>query len=131
MIVYSKIKKYVWTLALFFVADIPSAFAQGGIIQGNSGSSGWGGGLRNPLQNINSLEEFVVALLRIVINIGFPILILFIVYSGFLFVTAQGSEEKLKKAKTTFFWTIVGAAVFLGSWVLAIIIENTVKLITG
>jgi hypothetical protein len=103
--------------------------AQGSGTQVTGGSGG--GGLQNPLRNINNFEQFVEALLRVVINIGFPILILFIVYAGFLFVTAQGSEEKLKKAKQTFFWTIVGAAIFLGAWALAVLIKTTIGLIAG
>ncbi|MCW9054665.1 MAG: hypothetical protein OQJ98_01625 [Candidatus Pacebacteria bacterium] len=88
-------------------------------------------GLKNPLRNINNFEDFVELLLEAVIRIGLPIAALFIVYSGLLFVTAQGSEDKIKKAKDVFFYTIVGVAVFLGSWTLAKVIQSTIKLLTG
>jgi len=101
----------------------PSVYAAG------CGSSG--GGLSNPLRNICSFEDFVALLLQAVINIGLPIAVLFIVYSGFLFVTAQGNETKLQKAKDTFFYTIIGVTVFLGSWALALIVKSTIKLLTG
>lgn len=96
---------------------------------GSGGLSG--GGLYNPLKNINSFEQFVAVLLQAVVYIGLPIAVLFIVYAGFLFATAQGSEDKLKKAKSTFYWTIIGVTIFLGSWTLALIVKNTIKLITG
>ena len=88
-------------------------------------------GLKNPLSGIKNFEEFVSELLRAVIFIGFPIVVLFIVYSGFLFITAQGNEEKIKTAKNTFYYTIIGVAIFLGSWVLAKLVESTIHLITG
>lgn len=88
-------------------------------------------GLQNPLRNINNFEQFVSVLLEAVIKIGLPIAAIFIVYSGLLFVTAQGSEDKIKKAKDVFFYTVVGIAIFLGSWTLAKVIQSTVKLLTG
>ena len=100
----------------FFIVAVPAVYAQG---------------LENPLRRINSFEEFVKLLLQAVINIGLPIAVLFIVYAGFLFVIAQGDTTKLQKAKDTFFWTIVGVTVFLGSWALAVIVENTIILLTG
>ena len=106
-------------------------YAQGIVNTGSSGCGGASGGLRNPLKNICSFEDFVALLLKAVINIGLPIAVLFIVYSGFLFVTAQGSEDKIKKAKDTFFYTVIGVTIFLGSWALALIVKNTIKLLTG
>jgi hypothetical protein len=111
------ITKTLTTISLFLFSFVIEVHAQ------NS--------LQNPLTNIRSFEDFVAVLLKAVITIGFPILILFIVYSGFLFVTAQGNEKKLETAKSTFYWTIVGAAIFLGSWTLALLIQNTVRLIAN
>ena len=82
-------------------------------------------GLENPLQ-INTLAEFVKKILDIVITIGIPIIALFIIYSGFLFVKAQGDPKELETAKATFLWTVVGAAILLASWILAQAICKTV-----
>jgi len=49
-----------------------------------------------------------------------------IIYSGFLFVTAQGNSEKLTKAKKALLYTIIGAALLLGSYVIATAIGKTV-----
>lgn len=117
------IKNLLLSLLLFFIVSVPDAYAATGCASG--------GGLANPLKNICNFEDFVELLLKAVINIGLPIAVLFIVYSGFLFVTAQGSEDKLKEAKDTFFYTIIGVTLFLGSWALALIIKSTIKLLTG
>lgn len=120
-------KKYIQhTLSifvLFFIITIPYAQASGGCSSG--------GGLKNPLKNICNFEDFVALLLKAVIDIGLPIAVLFIVYSGFLFVTAQGNVTKIEEAKKTFFYTVIGVTIFLGSWALALIVESTIKLLSG
>lgn len=80
----------------------------------------------NPLKtDIDTLPEFVEEVLRIVLKVGIPIVTLFIIYAGLLFVMAAGNPEKLKKAKETMLWTLVGAAVLLGAWVIAEAIQGT------
>lgn len=80
----------------------------------------------NPLKtDIDTLPEFIEEVLRIVLKIGIPIITLFIIYAGLLFVMAAGNPEKLKKAKETLLWTLVGAAVLLGAWVIAEAIQGT------
>lgn len=124
-----KATQYIfWTGIVFLFVTVPLVHAQ---VTAGPCPGEVLGGLRNPLRNICGFEEFVRLLLQAVIAIGTPIAVLFIVYSGFLFVTAQGSEDKLKKAKDTFFYTIIGVAIFLSSWALATIVQNTIISITG
>lgn len=83
--------------------------------------------INNPLGNISTVQEFIERLLNIVITIGVPIVALAIIYTGFLFVTAQGNADKLKTAKNALVYTLIGAALVLGAWVLAKAIVNTVN----
>ena len=53
-----------------------------------------------------------------------------IVYSGFLFVTAQGNETKLEKAKKVIVWTLIGGVLVLGAQVVATAIQGTVRELT-
>lgn len=80
----------------------------------------------NPLC-ADSFEELVGALANIAFAIGVPIAVVFIIWSGFLFVSARGSEEKLKKAKTTFMWAIIGTAVLLGAKIIAETVGETIQ----
>jgi hypothetical protein len=82
-------------------------------------------GLQNPLK-VDTLAAFIQKILEIVTTIGIPIVAIFIIYSGFLFVKAQGDPGALKTAKETFLWTIIGAAILLASWILAKAICETV-----
>jgi hypothetical protein len=82
-------------------------------------------GLKNPI-SIDTLAGFVKSILDIVVMIGIPIIALAIIYSGFLFVKAKGDPKELSTAKETFLYTIIGAAIILGSWILAQAICSTV-----
>lgn len=83
---------------------------------------------QNPItfMGIRCIPEFLLALVELAFRIGMPIIVLFIIYAGFLFVTAQDNESKLAKARTTFFWTVIGALVLLGAKAIALAIEGTV-----
>ena len=82
--------------------------------------------LTNPL-GYTSLTEFLRRLLQVVIMIGYPIIVLFIVYIGFLYIQAQGNADKLKKVHSYFLWALVGALLILGAQVLALAIQGTVE----
>jgi hypothetical protein len=56
-----------------------------------------------------------------------PIIVLMIIYAGFLFVTAQGDPQKLSKAKKAFLWAIIGAVIILGARLLAAAIAQTIS----
>ncbi len=85
-------------------------------------------GIKNPLgDSFADIPSFIESVLNFFLLIGIPIITLAIIYSGFLFVTAQGNSEKLKKAKQTLIYTLVGAALLLGSLVITRAIQGTVE----
>lgn len=81
--------------------------------------------IENPLK-AKSIVLLLNALLDIVVQVGIPVIAIFIVYSGFLFVKAQGNESKLSEAKQTLFYTVIGAAIVLGALVISQVIEQTI-----
>lgn len=88
--------------------------------------------LQNPLNpSFSDIPSFIAGALKAMVTIALPIISLFIVYSGFLFLTAQGSEEGLSKAKTNFKYVILGAILILGAWVIATLISGTVTQLTS
>ena len=82
-------------------------------------------GFENPVR-AGSIEELLVLVINAVIILLMPIVILAIIYSGFMFLTARGNKEQLTTAKTNFIWVVVGVAVLLGAKVIATVIENSV-----
>lgn len=123
-----KLKAFAALVAVY-VSSFSPALAQGSGV----GASGTGAGSRtefaliNPLDpRFSTLERFLSAILGVIVEIGTPIIILAIVYTGFLFVAAQGKPEELTTAKRALFWTLVGALIVLGAQVLSAAIDRTV-----
>ncbi|MFZ2072163.1 MAG: hypothetical protein WA101_01600 [Minisyncoccia bacterium] len=79
----------------------------------------------NPIK-VDSIYALIKTILEGVIKIGIPVVALAIIYSGFLFVAARGKPEELKKAKSALLFTVIGAALLLGSWAIAQLISDTV-----
>ena|SRR3989344_340128 len=82
----------------------------------------------NPLaeNGIDSIPDFIHTILAGALKIGIPVIALAIIYSGFLFVFARGNSEKLTKAKDSLLYTLIGAAILLGSWAIATMIQVTI-----
>lgn len=83
------------------------------------------GKICNPINEI-TINGFIKTLLTGVLRVGIPVVALAIIYSGFLFVAARGNSEKLSKAKDALLYTLIGAAILLGSWAIAQLISSTV-----
>jgi len=77
----------------------------------------------NPIQS-NTFADLMAKIADIAAKIGLPLVVVFIIYAGFLFVSARGDEEQLKKAKTTFFWAVIGALLVVGAVAISLAIEN-------
>ena len=82
--------------------------------------------IKNPLA-FDSISEFLNALLDVIIMFMIPIITLAVVYSGFMFITAQGNPEKLSTAKKVILYTLIGATIILGAKVIATVVEGTVE----
>lgn len=91
--------------------------------------------LLNPLKGDCSssercLQSFLESILAFVIKIGTVVVILMLVYVGYLFVAARGNSSKIEEARTALLWTIVGALILLGAQAIAIGIKATVDAIS-
>lgn len=85
--------------------------------------------LKNPL-NFNSIPVFIAGALKALAMIALPIITLFLVISGFLFIWARGNPEELKTARRNFMYVVLGALLILGAWILATLIAGTVSQLT-
>lgn len=88
----------------------------------------------NPLaaKGVNTISDFLKLVINdLVLPIGALIAVLYIMYAGFLMVTARGDEGQLKDAKAAFTHAAIGTAILLGSWVIAEVIQNTVNSLTS
>ena len=89
-------------------------------------------GLENPLNpNFSTIPAFIAGALKVLVIVALPIIALFIVVSGFMFVFARGNPGELDKAKKNFVYVIFGALLILGAWVIATLIGGTVTQLVG
>ena len=85
------------------------------------------GTICNPLSSGTAdVPTLIKNILTGALKIGIPVVALAIIYCGFLFVAARGNSEKLTKAKGALLYTLIGAAILLGSWAIATMISGTI-----
>ena len=135
MITYSKKIVLIFLLGTVVIPGL--VLAQGGSVGGNPGGSVGGnpGGSVGGPQLTNYLSEpfktsvpcLIQGILEIIVNIGSVILVVFIVWTGLMFVMARGNEAKLTSAKEALFYTLIGAAIVLGAFVISKAVEQTVR----
>jgi ABC-type amino acid transport system permease subunit len=85
------------------------------------------GSLENPLSNTNTIQELIVAVVNIFRIIAIPIIVFFIIYAGFLYVTARGNPANIQKATQALMYAVIGGVIIVGAEVIAIIVKNTVE----
>ena len=88
-----------------------------------------GGGLSYCLENplrFNSLEGLIVGILNVLLVIAVPIIVFFIIFAGFSYVTAQGNPEKIKQASRSLTYAIIGGVLILGAVAISEILKNVV-----
>lgn len=80
---------------------------------------------------VDSIEGLLSAILSIFIVIATPIIVLYIIYAGFLYVTARGNAEQIKTATTALTYAIIGGVIIIGSVAISVIFKNIVDSFTA
>jgi hypothetical protein len=83
--------------------------------------------IKPPLGEGTDLRTVFMNVLDIAQTIVIMITTLYLIYAGFMFVTAKGDPGKIKSARDALLWGLVGAALILTAEVLALGIGDTVK----
>ena len=68
----------------------------------------------------------IVAIMNVVIIIATPIIVFFLIYAGFMYVTAQGNPQKIEIASRSLLYGIIGGVIILGSVAILAIVKNVV-----
>lgn len=108
-----KIKKTL----IYIVTVLPSLALAAPILTPPLGTGTAGSDLKTVFTNMLSVVQTILIMLST----------LYLLYAGFMFVTAKGDPTKLKKAKDALLWGLIGAALILCGEVLAAGIGDTVK----
>lgn len=129
-----------FTIAIFiFIASFSAPFVgaqingqPGGNTPGVTGQAGGNIGttLINPLQGGGDLESFLNSILELIVRVGSIVVVLMLVYVGYLFVVAQGEPGKIIEARNALLWTVIGALILLGAEAISYGIQDTVDAIS-
>lgn len=78
------------------------------------------------------IRVIVARLIRTAISFAGLVLVVYIMYGGFLWMTAGGEAEKIKKARGTIINAIIGIVIVFSSWAITtFIISSLVGAVTG
>lgn len=105
----------------------------GGNINPSSGSTG-SRSILNPLAcspgaqaKGQCIPELLFKVIDIILVFALPIIVLYIMYAGYLFVTAAGNSEKISAARSALLWSIIGGVIVLGARIIVTIIQGTIS----
>lgn len=132
-------KKIISVLGILAVMVFGAPFfvyGEGGGNTANDAGAGGGGStaqvseqLKNPIK-YDTFSKFTAAVVKTAVNVMLPFVVLGFIYSGFVFVKAQGNEKELEEAKTAIWYSVIGAFILFGAWGFATIIGETVSTLT-
>ncbi len=66
-----------------------------------------------PIVGPTSIEELLTSILSFVLKLIVPLAVIAIVWSGILFLTSAGKDDRVTQAKKMFTWAIIGLVVAL------------------
>lgn len=113
MIIFKKISKNIYRLIALIVPTFVSAQSIT---------------IPNPTNAGSTLMEVLTALLnRVVMPIAGVLVVMYIIYAGFTFVTAQGNPKKIEDAKQRLLWALIGSGILLGAAAISGVVENTIR----
>lgn len=80
----------------------------------------------NPTNAGSSIMEVLTKLITVVVEpVAAVLVVIYIIYAGFTFVTAQGKEKEITAAKSRLLWALIGAGILLGAAGIAEVVRKT------
>ncbi|MBI2985015.1 MAG: hypothetical protein HYY50_05335 [Candidatus Kerfeldbacteria bacterium] len=77
------------------------------------------------------LREVVINVIRFVLGFMTLVAVVFIIYGGFVWLTAGGNEDRIEKAKKIISAAVIGLIVILLAWAIVIFVARTTADVTG
>lgn len=131
----AKIAKQKFVLGLVFAAMFgllmaPTAHANTTTDKDTFGLTDVNTGLGNTLGN-KPLQETVGELIKVALSLLGVVAVVIILIGGFKWMTAGGNEEKVAEARKLIFSGIIGLAIILSAWAIALFVIDKLSTATG
>ena len=101
-----------------------AVFATGGLVPCGTTATADNSEVANPC-GFNNAITLVQNIINFLIKLGVTAAALGFAYAGFLYITAMGSEEKIKHAHSIFLKVIWGFVFMLSAWLIVYTLEST------
>lgn len=82
--------------------------------------------IQNPLA-ATSITGLFQSIIEIIMVFAIPVIVFFIVYAGFLYVTARGDTGQIQKAHQALLYAVIGGVIIIGANVLIDVVAGTVN----
>lgn len=79
----------------------------------------------NPLGS-SDITQFFLKIMQILILFAVPIIVFFIILSGFKYVMARGNAAQIETATRSLTWAVIGGVLILGAEIILQVIQGTV-----
>jgi len=127
-----KFKKTYIVLAVVLVIFLSADFCQAAFLKddtnlkigGYANVAGHNGGYDTSTGNIYSLIQTVISAFLSIIGV---LLLIYMLYAGYNWMTAQGEEEKVEKAKDTLKRAIIGAIIIIAAYAISIFVMGRLE----
>jgi len=82
--------------------------------------------IQNPLKS-DTITGFLLDIIDILLVLSVPVIVFFIILGGFKLVMAQGKDDKLKDAKASVLYAVVGGVLILAAKIIVELIKVTLQ----
>ena len=103
----------LFNFSLVLAADSPVPI--GNRISGELANAGKTAGYTENTQPAKSFVATLVGIINVLLTIVGVVFLLLIIYAGYLWMTAQGNEEQIKKAKKILTGALIGIIIILAA----------------
>ncbi|MEK7620416.1 MAG: hypothetical protein AAB413_04240 [Patescibacteria group bacterium] len=79
----------------------------------------------------NTLPELIGNIIAVLLSVLGIIFVVLVVYAGFLYLTAGGETEKVKKAKTLLTQSIIGLIIIVAAYAIAAFVIDALTDVAG
>lgn len=117
--------KHLWTKFAAWASVLPILFLPASAMALTTGLSGAtselstvGGAIGTDAET-NTLPELIGNLIAVLLSVLGIIFVVLVVYAGFLYLTAAGDDEKVKKAKKLLNQSIIGLVIIIAAYAIA------------
>ncbi len=117
-------KKIITALFFIFVMSASSALAQGGIESAFDNAKTVASSSGYVEQSVNTLAGDII---RLALTILGTLFVVFIIYAGFLWLTAAGNEQRVDKAKKIIFESTIGLIIVIAAYAITYFIVSAFK----